>query len=256
MNQLQKVFNYGLNQVRTIVKGDDVWFSALDVCKILELSNPTMALGRLDEDEVTKFNLGGLSGETNFVNEPGLYSLILGSRKKEAKQFKRWITHEVIPAIRKHGGYLTPDKVEEALLNPDTLIRLATNLKEEQEKRMAAERKISEQRPKVIFADAVGASKTSILVGELAKLAKQNGVNTGQKRLFHWLRDKGYLIRRKGMDFNMPTQKSMEMGLFEIKETSITHNDGHISISKTPKVTGKGQVYFINKLIAAELKTS
>ena len=255
MNQLQKVFNYGVNQVRTIVKGEDVWFVAKDVCQILEITNPTMAMQRLDADERTKFNLGR-QGETNVVNESGLYELIFGSKKKEARDFKNWIKREVIPSIRKHGGYLTPDKIEEALLNPDTLIQLATNLKTEREKRIAAEQKVEEQKPKVLFADAVGASKTSILVGELAKLLRQNGLETGQKRLFDWLRNNGYLIKRRGTDYNMPTQRSMEMGLFEIKETSINHSDGHISISKTPKVTGRGQVYFINKLLQEECKSS
>ena len=259
MNELQKVFNYGMNQVRTIVKGEDVWFVAKDVCEVLGLDQVSRAISRLDNDEVTNSKVIDSVGReqiANTINESGLYSLILTSRKPEAKQFKRWITHEVIPSIRKHGGYLTPDKIEEALLNPDTLIQLATNLKTEREKRIAAEQKVEEQKPKVLFADAVGASKTSILVGELAKLLRQNGLETGQKRLFDWLRNNGYLIRRRGTDYNMPTQRSMEMGLFEIKETSINHSDGHISISKTPKVTGRGQVYFINKLLQEECQSS
>ena len=189
MNQLQKVFNYGMNEVRTIVKGEDVWFVAKDVCDVLEIKNSRDALGRLDDDEkgVALTDTPGGKQEMVIVNEPGLYSLILGSRKPEAKEFKRWITHKVIPSIRKHGGYLTPEKIEEALLNPDTLIQLATNLKVEREKRLEAEKVVQEQRPKVIFADAVGASKTSILIGELAKLLKQNGIDTGQRRLFDWL---------------------------------------------------------------------
>ena len=154
---------------------------------------------------------------------------------------------DVVESIRKHGAYMTPEKIEEVLLNPDTIIQLATTLKEEQQKRIQAERQLEEQKPKVIFADAVSTSRTSILVGELAKIMRQNGIDTGQNRLFQWLRDNGYLIKRKGTDYNMPTQYSMDLGLFEVKETVITHTDGHTSISKTPKVTGKGQIYFINK---------
>lgn len=142
---------------------------------------------------------------------------------------------------------MTPETIEKTLTDPDFIIRLATKLKEEQLARQQAEKQIEEQKPKILFADAVTTSKTPILVGELAKLLKQNGIDMGQNRLFQWLRDNGYLIKRRGTDYNMPTQYSMEMGLFEVKETSITHSDGHISINKTPKITGKGQVYFINK---------
>ncbi|UAL46832.1 phage antirepressor [Sutcliffiella horikoshii] len=271
MNQLQQVFQFGMNQVRTVVQGEEIFFVAKDVAEVLGYTNPQKAIRdhckRVNE---TFIPTNGGDQLTKVISERDVYRLVMRSKLPSAEKFEEWIVSEVLPSIRKHGGYLTPEKVEEALLNPDTLIRLATNLKVEQEKRLAAEnmvleknkviatqyKNLQEQRPKVIFADAVGASRTSILVGELAKLLKQNGIETGQKRLFHWLRDNGYLIRRKGTDFNMPTQRSMEMGLFEIKETSITHNYGHISISKTPKVSGKGQVYFINKLIAAEIKTS
>ena len=180
--------------------------------------------------------------------------MVLSSRLPTAKKFKRWVTSEVIPSIRKHGAYMTPDKLEEVLLKPDTLIQLAQNLKAEQEKRMALEVKMEEQKPKVLFAESVEAAKTSILIGELAKLLKQNGINIGQNRLFEWLRNNGYLIRRQGSDYNMPTQRAMEMGLFEIKETTITHSDGHIHVSKTPKVTGKGQVYFVNLFVSGRAK--
>ena len=180
------------------------------------------------------------------INESGLYSLVLSSKLPTAKQFKRWITSEVIPSIRKHGAYMTPETIEKVLLNPDTIINLASQLKSEREKRIALEGKVEEDRPKVIFADAVSTAKNSILIGELAKLLKQNGVDMGQNRLFKWLREHGFLIKREGIDYNMPTQRSMELGLFEIKETAITHADGHISISKTPKVTGRGQQYFVN----------
>ena len=248
MNELQIFENEEFGKVRTLVKDGEPWFVASDVCECLGLANPTVSVNRLDYDERAKFNLGR-QGWVNIVNEYGLYNLVLGSRKPEAKNFKRWVTHEVLPAIRKHGGYLTPDKVEEILTNPDAIIRLATQLKEERAKREAAEKVIEEQRPKALFADAVSASKTSILIGALAKLIRQNGVDVGQKRLFEWLRKKGYLIK-SGNDKNMPTQRSMEQGLFEVKEGSYVDGDGVNRITRTTKVTGKGQLYFVNKFLA------
>lgn len=248
MSEITKIFNYNGKQVRTVqMSSGDVGFVAKDVCDILEIDHTQTR--RLDDDEKGLHLTQTPGGEQEMlcVTESGLYSLVLGSRKPEAKAFKRWVTHDVLPAIRKHGGYLTPEKIEEALLNPDTIIRLATNLKDERERRKLLEQKIEHDKPKTIFADAVAVSKTSILVGELAKILKQNGIEIGQNRLFEWLRQNDYLIKRKGTDYNMPTQKSMELGLFEIKETSITHSDGHTSISKTTKVTGKGQIYFVNK---------
>lgn len=249
MDGLQIFQNKEFGNVRAVVKDGEPWFIASDVCESLGLSNPTVSVNRLDADERSKFNLGR-QGKVNTVNEYGLYNLVLGSRKPEAKAFKRWITHEVIPMIRKHGGYLTPDKVEEILTNPDSIIRLATQLKEERAKREAAEKVIEEQRPKALFADAVSASKTSILIGALAKLIRQNGVDVGQKRLFEWLRKKGYLIK-SGNDKNMPTQRSMERGLFEVKEGSYVDGDGVNRITRTTKVTGKGQLYFVNKFLSS-----
>lgn len=193
-------------------------------------------------------------GDDGFIPENVFYRLAMKAKNEAAEHFQAKIADEVIPSIRKHGGYLTPDKLEEVLLKPDTLIQLAQNLKAEQEKRMALEVKMEEQKPKVLFAESVEAAKTSILIGELAKLLKQNGINIGQNRLFEWLRNNGYLIRRQGSDYNMPTQRAMEMGLFEIKETTITHSDGHIHVSKTPKVTGKGQVYFVNLFVSGRAK--
>ena len=228
------------------------WFVAKDVCECLDINNSRQALARLDSDEKNSVILNdGTPGnpEKGIVNEYGLYSLVLSSRKPSAKAFKRWITHEVIPAIRKHGAYMTGETLEQALTSPDFLIRLATELKTEQEARRLAEQKIEADKPKVLFADSVAASHGSILVGELAKLLNQNGIDIGQNRLFNWLRENGYLICRKGTDYNMPTQRSMEMQLFSIKETAITHSDGHVSISKTVKVTGKGQLYFVNKFL-------
>lgn len=252
MNNLQ-IFNYNGNEVRTIQKDGEPWWVLKDVCNVLDLSDTNKTAERLDVDELTriKFVTGGQNREMLCINESGLYNVILRSDKPEAKPFRKWVTSEVLPSIRKHGAYLTPQKIEEVLLNPDTIIQLATNLKTEREKRMELERQAEKDKPLVTFANSVSVAKTSILIGELAKLLKQNGIEMGQNRLFTWMRQNGYLINRKGSDYNMPTQRSMEMKLFEIKETTISHGDGHTSINRTPKVTGKGQIYFINLFLKA-----
>lgn len=238
---LQIFKNNTFGNVRVLEKNGEPWFVAKDVCNCLEIKNTTDALKRLDDDERARFNLGR-QGETNIVNEYGLYSLVLSSRKPEAKEFKRWITHEVIPSIRKYGSFNMA--IPRTL--PDALNAYAREIEAHQKTQALLEA----QRPKVLFADSVAASHTSILVGELAKILHQNGVkDIGQKRLFAWMREHGYLISRKANDYNMPTQRAMELGLFQIKETTVTHSDGHISVSKTPKVTGKGQQYFIEKLL-------
>lgn len=251
MNQLQVFNNTEFGQVRTMMISGSPWFVAKDVCECLGITKHRDAVSRLDGDERGSVEVDTLGGTQQMaaVNEYGLYNLVLSSRKPSAKAFKRWITHEVIPAIRKHGAYMTGETLEQALTSPDFLIRLATELKTEQEARRLAEQKIEADKPKVLFADSVAASHGSILVGELAKLLNQNGIDIGQNRLFNWLRENGYLICRKGTDYNMPTQRSMELQLFSIKETAITHSDGHVSISKTVKVTGKGQLYFVNKFL-------
>ena len=252
MNGMQ-IFTYHTAEVRAVTIDNEPWFVLKDVCVVLEIDNPRNVAARLDEYERGVHRIDTLGGkqEMTVISESGLYSTILLSRKPEAKQFKRWIMQEVLPSIRKHGAYMTPAKLEEALLNPDTMIKVLTALKDEQAKVRTLEQTIENQKPQVIFANAVSISKTSILVGEMAKILKQNGVEIGQNRMFEWLRVKGYLISRRGSDYNMPTQYSMERGLFEIKETSITHSDGHVTINKTPKVTGKGQIYFINKFKSA-----
>lgn len=259
MTDLQIFNSPEFGAIRTIEKDGEPWFVGKDVAAALGYERPTKAIldhvDDEDKDEVPIQDSIGRSQNTPIINESGLYSLVLSSKLPTAKKFKRWITSEVIPSIRKHGAYMTPDKLEEVLLKPDTLIQLAQNLKAEQEKRRALEAKVETDKPKVLFADSVEAAKTSILIGELAKLLKQNGINIGQNRLFQWLRQNGYLIRRQGSDYNMPTQRAMEMGLFEIKETTITHSDGHIHVSKTPKVTGKGQVYFVNLFLNGRAKT-
>lgn len=250
MKQLQKVFDYQGSELRTVVLGNEPWFVAKDVCDILNHSNSRVAISRLDEDEkgVSKVYTPGGYQNMSVVNEFGLYSLVLTSNLPEAKQFKRWITHEVIPDIRKHGAYMTSETIEKVLTDPDTLIKLATTLKEEKQKRLLAEQTLEKQKPKVLFANAVETSNSSVLVGELAKIMKQNGVNIGQNRLFEWLRDNGYLIK-SGESKNLPTQRSMEQGLFEIKKRTINNPDGSVRVTSTPKVTGKGQIYFVDKFL-------
>ena len=253
-NKIQ-VWNYESSEIRTVQVNGEPWFVGKDVASVLGYSNPRDAINKRVDDEdkgVAKCDtLGGVQDLT-IINESGLYSLVLSSKLPNAKKFKRWVTSEVLPSIRKHGAYMTEQTLERALTSPDFLIELATQLKTEQEQRrrlettVAAQSKQMEQdKPKVLFADSVTASSSSILIGELAKLIKQNGVDIGQRRLFEWMRANGYLIKRKGSEYNLPTQRSMEQGLMEIKETSVIHS-GYTTISKTPKVTGKGQVYFIN----------
>lgn len=257
MTDLQIFNSPEFGAIRTIEKDGEPWFVGKDVAEALGYTDPNKAIVmHVDEEDKLNDKTASSLGQRGgwLINESGLYSLVLSSKLPTAKKFKRWVTSEVIPSIRKTGAYMTPDKLEEVLLKPDTLIQLAQNLKTEQEKRRALEVKVEEQKPKVLFAESVEAAKTSILIGELAKLLKQNGINIGQNRLFEWLRNSGYLIKRQGSDYNMPTQRAMELGLFEIKETTITHSDGHIHVSKTPKVTGKGQVYFVNLFLSKEEK--
>ena len=261
MNNVKIFFFFLFGSIRVTELYGEAWFVGKDVADVLGYERGTKAVvDHIDEDDrlmidgTTQSQFGIELGQRGgwLINESGLYSLVLSSKLPTAKKFKRWVTSEVLPSIRKHGAYMTPEKLEEALLDPDTLIRLATDLKQEREKRIEAQAKIETDKPKVLFADAVCASQSSILVGDLAKLLKQNGVNMGQNRLFAYLRDNGYLMKQ-GSSKNMPTQKSMELGLFEVKESSITNPDGSIRITKTTKVTGKGQVYFVNQLKAMEL---
>lgn len=258
MNELQTFTSAAFGSVRIIDKGGQPWFVGKDVADILGYSNSSKAIPQhVDEEDRQKQNLptaqnGKLVAASWLINESGLYSLILSSKMPKAKEFKRWVTSEVIPAIRKHGGYLTADKIEQALTDPDTIIKLATTLKEERAARQQAEANLQAAKPKVLFADAVSASDSTILIGDLAKILKQNGYNTGQKRLFQWLRDNGYLIKRQGADYNSPTQRSMELGLFRVKETPIIHADGHVTVNKTVKVTPKAQIYFANKFLGGK----
>ena len=248
MNEMKLFENPEFGAIRTVEVGGEPWLVGKDVAQALGYSDTSDALKRhVDpEDKLTRrFADSGQSREMYIINESGLYSLVLSSKLPGAKKFRRWVTAEVLPSIRRHGLYAVDQLIE----IPDLAIQAFSALKEEREKRKVLEAEREANRPKVLFADSVAASNTSILVGELAKLLKQNGVDTGQNRLFDWMRNNGYLIRREGTDYNMPTQRSMELGLFEIKETSITHADGHVTVNKTPKVTGKGQQFFINMFL-------
>lgn len=253
INELQ-VFSYEGSEIRTVQLGGEPWWVLKDICDVLELSNPSVIADRLDEDEKAKVDpkqyLGSRSNEpATVISESGLYNVILLSRKPEAKKFKRWITHEVLPTIRKHGAYVTSDKLEEMISDPDAWIKVLTALKDERTAKERLQLEAAKNESKVVFADAVSVSSGTILIGELAKILKGNGIEIGQNRLFEKLRQDGYLIKRQGTDYNAPTQRAMEMGLFRVKETAITHADGHVTISKTTKVTGKGQQYFINLLL-------
>ena len=248
-----KVFeNPQFGKIRISVINSEPWFVGKDVAEILGYQRTADAIRtHVDSEDkgVGEIQTPGGTQTMTVINESGLYSLILSSKLPTAKRFKRWVTGEVLPAIRKHGAYLTEQKVEEILTNPDTIIKLATRLKEEREARKQAEALNEANRPKVIFAEAVSTSKDGILVGMLAKLLHQNGVKIGQNRLFQWLRDKGYLMKR-GVDKNMPTQRSKELGLFNVKERVVGNPDGSIRLTRTPVVTGKGQVYFVQKFLS------
>ena len=250
MNNLQVFKNNTFGNLRVVQKNNQTWFVGKDVCECLGLSNSRKALTRLDADEKADVTLSDGRQNRNYatVNEYGLYALVLSSRKPEAHQFKRWVTHDILPTIRKHGAYMTPETIEKTLTDPDFIIRLATELKNEKQARIKAEETIIQNRPKVLFADAVSDSNSSILVGDLAKILRGNGINIGQKRLFAWLRENGFLM--KGTESrNMPTQRAMEMGLFKVKEGTYINGDGVNVTTKTTKVTGKGQQYFINKFL-------
>ncbi|MEE3742594.1 phage antirepressor [Streptococcus dysgalactiae] len=246
---MQEIFNFKGQEVRTVTIDNEPYFVGKDVADILGYSNSRDALSKhVDtEDKLTsQIATAGQMRNQTIINESGLYSLILSSKLPQAKEFKRWVTSEVLPAIRKQGAYVTDYKAVDLLTNPNALGNFLQGLTE-QVKHL--ETKIEKDKPKVLFADAVSASKSSCLIGELAKILKQNGINIGQNKLFQWLRTNGYLISRRGESWNQPTQKSMQLGLFELKKTAINHSDGHTTTNVTPKVTGKGQQYFINKFL-------
>nr|DAU48163.1 MAG TPA: repressor domain protein [Bacteriophage sp.] len=254
MNNEIKVFsNKEFGSIRRVEVDGEFWLVGRDVAQALGYAKPENALvTHVDRDDTLKWGIMDSLGRmqnTTLINESGMYSLALSSKLASAKKVRRWVTSEVLPSIRKHGAYMTPETLEAAILNPDYLLKVATALKEETDKRKALESKVQADAPKVLFADSVAASTSTILISELAKILRQNGVNTGEKRLFRWMRENGYLVKRNGTDYNMPTQMSMELGILKVKETVVCHSDGHTSISKTPKVTGKGQTYFLNKFL-------
>lgn len=245
MNEVQ-LFNFENHEVRSLLINSEPWFVGRDVAEVLGYKKPENAIANhVDDDDKTTTLIQGIGSnyksKTMIINESGLYSLVLSSKLPSAKKFKRWVTSEVLPALRKTGQYQVKELSGQELM--------AKALIEAQSVLAAKDKVIEEMKPKVVFADAVATSHTSILVGELAKILKQNGIDMGQKRLFAWLREKGYLIKRQGTDYNMPTQKAMDLGLFEIKEGSYVNGSGVNITTKTPKVTGKGQQYFINKFL-------
>lgn len=251
VNEIKMFESSYFGKVRTTEINGEPYFVGRDVAYILRYTNTAKAIrDHVDEEDklTERIVLSGQNREVIFINESGMYSLILSSKMPKAKEFKHWVTSEILPSIRRHGAYMTDDILAKTIENPDFLINLLTEMKEEKQRRIAAEDKIKADRSKVLFAESVEVSKGSILVGDLAKLIKQNGYEIGQKRLFEWLRANGYLMK-SGNSYNMPTQYSMELGLFEVKEHVINNPDGSVRVTRTPKVTGKGQRYFINKFL-------
>ena len=247
MNEIKIFDNPEFGKVRTMEINGEPYFVGKDVSEILGYSdtNKAIAMHVDDEDKLNDKTASCLGQRGGWlINESGLYSLILSSKLPKAKEFKRWVTSEVLPSIRKHGAYA----VDELLNDPEFAIKTFTALKEEREKSKRLSEQIEADKPKVIFADSVSAAKSSILIGDLAKLLKQNGVNIGQNRLFEWLRQNGYLIK-DGTSKNMPTQRAADMKLFEVKVRTVNNPDGSIRETKTTVVTGKGQVYFVNKFL-------
>lgn len=268
MTQNIETFNHEqFGSLRAVTNGQEPMFVAADACRSLDIKNPTDAIARLDDDEKARLNLGLPGGDTNVITFPGLLNLVLGSRKPEARAYKRWVTHEVLPSIHRTGGYMVAGADEAPEETMARALLIAKEAMERKDARIAAlEDKgkqdaiiieaqgnvIGEMAPKAIFADAVATSKTNILIGQLAKILRQNGVkDMGQNRLFEWMRREGYL-GKSGSNYNVPLQKYIDMGLFAIKETAVAHSDGHTTVNITPKVTGKGQQYFVNKFLRGE----
>lgn len=263
--KIQIFNNPSFGEVRVAEVNGEPMFCLADVCKILDIKNTSQCKTRLNEKgmEIIDLNIMNNNGVCNnegvsinelgnrsatFVNESNLYKCIFQSRRPDAEKFQDWVFEDVLPSIRKHGAYMTDEAIEKTLTDPDYLIKLATTLKEEKQRRIEAENKLIEQKPSVVFAEAVETSRTSILIGELATILKQNGINIGQNRLYDWLRSNGYLIQ-SGDRKNRPTQMAMEMDLFEVLERTVQRGSEQPKIARTTKVTGKGQIYFINKFL-------
>lgn len=255
MNNIQIFQNEQFGKVRIAMnESDEPLFCAKDVANALGYIDTADAIQRHCKSGKKVYHphensAGGIN--MVYIPEKDVYRLIMRSNLPDAEKFQDWVCDEVLPSIRKHGAYMTNETLEKALTSPDFLIQLATNLKEEKQKRIEAEQKIQKDAPKVLFADAVSTSQRSCLVAELAKILQQNGVNIGQNRLFTWMRENGYLCQ-KGQYYNQPTQKAMELGLFELKQTSITKPDGSVLVTTTTKVTGKGQIYFVEKFLGKD----
>ena len=253
MDELKIFENPAFGKVRVVEQGGEPWFVGKDVADALGYSNPRDALANhVKEHHKNTVAIRDGIGNPNktIIDEAGLYSLVMRSKLPQAEEFQEWVTAEVLPAIRKTGGYIAgSEKMSDAELMAKAVLVAQATIKERDARIAELENDTQRMKPKEIFADAVSASDQTILIGDLAKLINQNGHAIGQKRLFEWLRQNGYLIKRFGGDYNSPTQRAMEMGLFRIKETAVTHADGHVSVSKTTKVTGKGQQYFINKFL-------
>lgn len=255
MNELQVFNNPAFGTVRTIEEDGKVLFCGSDVAKALGYQNPSRDVQRHCKSTADRCTTDTVGRQQHmlFIPESDVYRLVFSSKLPTAEKFTDWVTMEILPSVRKHGAYMTQETLEAAILSPDYLLKVVTALKDETDKRRALEAQnaalnddLEKAKPKALFADAVSASHTTILIGELAKLLHQNGVDIGQNRLFSWMRDNGYLIKRVGCDYNMPTQYSMERGWFKIKERTVQEPNGSISVKKTPLVTGKGQQYFIN----------
>lgn len=246
MNDLTIFNSNEFGEIRTVTIDGKPYFVATDVATALGYVNPRKAVNDHCKG-VTKRDTPTSSGvqQMSYINEGDLYRLIMKSKLPSAEKFESWVVDEVLPAIRKTGSY--------QMQAPQGKELLALAVLEAQKTIEAQTAEIERMKPKEIFADAVAASRTSILIGDLAKLLRQNGAETGQRRLFDWLRENGYLIKRKGSDWNMPTQRSMELGLFEVKESTVNNPDGSVRTNRTTKVTGKGQQYFINKFIGKSI---
>lgn len=257
MKELKIFDNEEFGEVRTSIIDDEPYFALNDVCRILDIKNSRQAKTRLNDKGVITNDIltNGGTQRADFINESNLYKLVFQSRKPEAERFADWVTSEVLPAIRKHGAYMTDGVIARTLSDPDYLIMLATNLKEEKAKRALAEAQIERNKPKVLFADTVTASNKSCLIGELAKMISQEAIRTGkaqkkigQNNLFAWLRNNGYLCKA-GERKNQPKQVYIEQGLFEMKKGSYVDSSGANVVTTTTKVTGKGQIYFVNKFL-------
>lgn len=250
MNELKIFSNPEFGEIRTVEQNNEVWFVGKDVADILGYKNGSRDINRhVDEDDRQNYQNGTFESNRGLtiINESGLYSLVLSSKLPTAKQFKRWVTSEVLPTIRKTGGYINgSEAMSDDEIMAKALLVAQKTIKANKERISQLESDNEKMKPKALFADAVTASGQTILISDLAKLIKQNGRDMGQKRLFVWMRENGFLIKRKGADYNSPTQRAMEMGLFRVKETAITRPDGHTMVNKTTKVTGKGQQYFLN----------